>query len=385
MSNQQYMLLGRIDSYIEPLLKRVLEANELEISGEQSSRRLSRAIQIETISSSCDKAEADHFKLSIPYAKQTLTWNVFFDSQCPEMGPDFLFNDDTFLMDMNIDTLSARLPSLAKWNVNDQNALLNVLMELLLCYKQHQVQLLQKQDRLKGEYDMLMSSPSIAQEDVEVMLLPFGSKPMEATFLLSLSIDVSQLIDRPFQSQNDIAMLLVTFYGPNWNRIMRQIHFSKYLEQVLDGTSTLELPHYPIDKPLTHYVLETKKYIEEKVKSLVQILESRRLFIAAMLNYQRFSLIEYDACSFQSISLLLSDQDFHFMIDTKLPPSFPPHKPIVTIVSIYHMNNTRDPYSEIFEFPYSAKWRPDRMVKEIFKQLMTYINKFKTNSVGFCS
>nr|XP_033327231.1 BRISC and BRCA1-A complex member 2-like [Megalopta genalis] len=185
------------------------------------------------------------------------------------MGPDFLFNDDTFLTDMNIDTLSDRLPSLTKWNVNDQDALLNVLMELLLCYKQHQVQLLEKQDRLKLEYTMLMSSTDIAQEDVEVMLLPFGSKPTEAKFLISLSIDVSQLQNRPFESQNDVAMLLVTFYGPNWNRIMPQIYFSKYLEQVLDGISALELPHYPIDKCLTDYVLEIKKYVEEKAHKII--------------------------------------------------------------------------------------------------------------------
>lgn len=66
-------------------------------------------------------------------------WNVLFDSQCPEMGPDFIFNDQNFLMDPDIDMLSTWVPSLVRWNPNDTDALLNVLIELLLYYKEHQV------------------------------------------------------------------------------------------------------------------------------------------------------------------------------------------------------------------------------------------------------
>lgn len=97
------------------------------------------AVKVESVSRSCDKAVEDRFKLSIPYARQSLTWNVFFDSQCPEIGPDFLFYDDTFLADMDIDTISNKVPSLAQWNPNDRNALVNVLIELLSCYKEYQV------------------------------------------------------------------------------------------------------------------------------------------------------------------------------------------------------------------------------------------------------
>lgn len=66
-------------------------------------------------------------------------WNVLFDSQCPEMGPDFIFNDQNFLMDPDVDILSISVPSLVKWNPSDTDALLKVLIELLLYYKEHQV------------------------------------------------------------------------------------------------------------------------------------------------------------------------------------------------------------------------------------------------------
>lgn len=42
-------------------------------------------------------------------------------------------------MDPDIDILSTWVPSLVKWNPNDTDALLNVLIELLLYYKEHQV------------------------------------------------------------------------------------------------------------------------------------------------------------------------------------------------------------------------------------------------------
>jgi len=55
------------------------------------------------------------------------------------MGPDFIFNDQNFLMDPDIDILSTYVPSLVKWNHNDIDGLLNVLSELLSYYKDYQV------------------------------------------------------------------------------------------------------------------------------------------------------------------------------------------------------------------------------------------------------
>lgn len=96
-------------------------------------------IKLDSVSSSCNKSKNDCFKLSIPYAGEHLVWSVLFDAQYPEMGPDFIFNDQNFLADPDINTLSTWIPSLTKWNPNDTDALLNVLSELLLYYKEHQV------------------------------------------------------------------------------------------------------------------------------------------------------------------------------------------------------------------------------------------------------
>lgn len=96
-------------------------------------------VKLESAWSSSCKAKTDCFKLSIPYAGEHLVWNILFNSQCLEMGPDFIFNDQNFLADPDIDILSDTVPSLVKWKPNDTNALFNVLVELLQYYKHYQV------------------------------------------------------------------------------------------------------------------------------------------------------------------------------------------------------------------------------------------------------
>lgn len=50
-----------------------------------------------------------------------------------------MFGEDTFLMDPDTDDLGTNVPSLAAWDPTNKDALLDVLMELFLYYKRHQV------------------------------------------------------------------------------------------------------------------------------------------------------------------------------------------------------------------------------------------------------
>lgn len=75
----------------------------------------------------------------MPYADIKLKWTVLFDSEFPESGPDFIFNDETFLADPDINTLTRYVPSLFNWNYCNCNSLLLVLKELLAYYKRNQV------------------------------------------------------------------------------------------------------------------------------------------------------------------------------------------------------------------------------------------------------
>lgn len=112
---------------------------------------------------------------------------------------------------------------------------------------------------------MLVTSQEIRQEDIEMILLPFSSKPTEARFLISLSVDLSQLQIRTCKSESDVAVLLVTFSGTDWNRITSQLQFSKSLEGILNEIVELYIPYFPSDTHLIHYILKIKKFIAAKV------------------------------------------------------------------------------------------------------------------------
>ena len=144
--------------------------------------------------------------------------------------------------------------------------MLNVLAELLSCYKQYQIQLLEKQDRLQLEYSLLMEAGKVKPEDVEMILLPLASKPTEAKFLVSLTVDVSEVPQRTRESKTDMAMLLVTFRGPDWNHITPHLQLSKSLESIFGGPNTLHLPFFSNGSSLAVLRVGNKKVYSRKDK-----------------------------------------------------------------------------------------------------------------------
>lgn len=90
-------------------------------------------------SSSKNNSETDRFKFSIPYADQMLSWMVLFDQSHPELGPDFEFDDKTFLCDPNLEELENNVPSLVNWNPSDPDCLVKVIMEFVIYYRKYQV------------------------------------------------------------------------------------------------------------------------------------------------------------------------------------------------------------------------------------------------------
>jgi len=81
----------------------------------------------------------DRFKLIIPYAGQSVTWEIVFNSVLPHFPPDFHFDDDTFLSDPEIELIEETVPSLANWDCQDSKSLLKVICELLALYRKYQV------------------------------------------------------------------------------------------------------------------------------------------------------------------------------------------------------------------------------------------------------
>lgn len=68
-----------------------------------------------------------------------MKWEVIFDPSTPWFAPDFRFDDECFLSNIDEEYLENKVPSLAKWNENDPKSLSNVIAELIELYKIHQV------------------------------------------------------------------------------------------------------------------------------------------------------------------------------------------------------------------------------------------------------
>lgn len=95
-------------------------------------------MDIERIPGSPDGVESQ-FRLVLPYCSKKLKWEIIFDPSTPWFAPDFRFDDDTFLNNIDEDFLDNMVPSLTKWNESDPKALSDVVSELITLYKTHQV------------------------------------------------------------------------------------------------------------------------------------------------------------------------------------------------------------------------------------------------------
>lgn len=87
-----------------------------------------------------DRACANGFTLSIPYAGNTICWEIMFSSRDSKFLPDFIFNDDGFLSNVNlVKFLKTNVPSWANWNSHNSKSLLNLIKEFMDLYKKYQV------------------------------------------------------------------------------------------------------------------------------------------------------------------------------------------------------------------------------------------------------
>lgn len=82
---------------------------------------------------------ADQFTLILPYAGNYLRWEVLFDVTRPRFAPDFRFDDENFLSNVNADFLERHVASLAQWDISNPKALSNVISELMQLYREYQV------------------------------------------------------------------------------------------------------------------------------------------------------------------------------------------------------------------------------------------------------
>ncbi|XP_014214076.1 BRISC and BRCA1-A complex member 2, partial [Copidosoma floridanum] len=84
------------------------------------------------------------YKLFIPYAKQTILWEIYFNPLFPELGPEIVINGEEFTETKDSLSLLCGLPELIKWDLAEKMSLTNVLNQFLSFFKCQQIKCLEK-------------------------------------------------------------------------------------------------------------------------------------------------------------------------------------------------------------------------------------------------
>uniref|UniRef100_A0A803K2I8 BRISC and BRCA1-A complex member 2 n=1 Tax=Xenopus tropicalis TaxID=8364 RepID=A0A803K2I8_XENTR len=350
--------LNRISPALSPFISSVVRNGKVGLDS-------TSCLRITDLKSGCTSLtpgpSCDRFKLHIPYAGETLKWDIIFNAIYPELPPDFIFGEDAeFLPD------PSALHNLAEWNPSDPECLLLVVKELVQQYHQYQCSRLSESSRLMFEYQTLQEEPQYG-ENMEIYA---GKKnnwtgEFSARFLLKLPVDFSNIPIYLLKDSNedpgeDVALLSVSFEDAEATQVFPKLFLSPRIEHALGGSSALHIPAFPSGSCLIDYVPQVCQLLTNKVSVTSQ------------------GVVEYDAEGFTKLTLLLSWKDFCFLVHIDLPLYFPRDQPTLTFQSVYHFTNSGQLYSQAQKnYPYSPRWDGNEMAKRAKAYFRSFVPQFQ--------
>ncbi|XP_005400576.1 PREDICTED: BRCA1-A complex subunit BRE isoform X2 [Chinchilla lanigera] len=343
--------LNRISPILSPFISSVVRNGKVGLDA-------TNCLRITDLKSGCTSLtpgpNCDRFKLHIPYAGETLKWDIIFNAQYPELPPDFIFGEDAeFLPD------PLALHNLASWNPANPECLLLVVKELVQQYHQFQCSRLRESSRLMFEYQTLLEEPQYG-ENMEIYA---GKKN---------NWDVNE------DPGEDVALLSVSFEDTEATQVYPKLYLSPRIEHALGGSSALHIPAFPGGGCLIDYVPQVCHLLTNKVQYVIQGYHKRREYIAAFLSHFGTGVVEYDAEGFTKLTLLLMWKDFCFLVHIDLPLFFPRDQPTLTFQSIYHFTNSGQLYSQAQKnYPYSPRWDGNEMAKRAKAYFKTFVPQFQ--------
>ncbi|XP_056669190.1 BRISC and BRCA1-A complex member 2 isoform X5 [Monodelphis domestica] len=303
--------LNRISPLLSPFVSSVVRNGKVGLDA-------TNCLRITDLKSGCTSLtpgpSCDRFKLHIPYAGETLKWDIIFNAHYPELPPDFIFGEDAeFLPD----------PSALQ----------------------------------TGEF----SARFLLKLPVDFSNIP--------TYLLK---------DANEDPGEDVALLSVSFEDTEATQVFPKLYLSPRIEHALGGSSALHIPAFPGGGCLIDYVPQVCQLLTNKVQYVIQGYHKRREYIAAFLSHFGTGVVEYDAEGFTKLTLLLMWKDFCFLVHIDLPLYFPRDQPTLTFQSVYHFTNSGQLYSQAQKnYPYSPRWDGNEMAKRAKAYFKTFVPQFQ--------
>ncbi|XP_041044651.1 BRISC and BRCA1-A complex member 2 isoform X3 [Carcharodon carcharias] len=355
--------LNRISPALRPFISNVVRNGKIGLDATNN-------LKITDLKSGCTSLTpgpcCDRFKLHIPYAGETLKWDIIFNCHYPDLPPDFIFGEDVdFLPEptmLHTGEFSARF--LLKLPVDFSNIPTYLLKDTVIDPGED-VALLSvsfEDTEATQVFPKLYLSPRIEQSA--------GSCSSQNTILYSRHGQ----IPRQYSSnrKKNVDFKLDNFHIASYFNLLREN------SSALGGTSALHIPPFPSGGCLIDYVPQVCQLLTNKVQYIIQGYHRRREYIAAFLSHFGTGVVEYDAEGFTKLTLLLMWKDFCFLVHIDLPLYFPRDQPTLTFQSVYHFTNSGQLYQQIQKsYPYSPRWDGNEMAKRAKAYFKTYVPQFQ--------
>ncbi|GBP42012.1 hypothetical protein EVAR_95011_1 [Eumeta japonica] len=301
----------------------------------------------------------NQFRLVLPYCSRKLKWEIIFDHSAPWFAPDFRFDDESFLNDINDDFVETHLPSLAYWEKNNPKALVKVVSELINVYKMHQIKKLNEDETSRAyfEYSALLGDAKTSLNDVEVWV---NGHIVE--FLIKLQVNVSrlpELYNEGFEHNPglDSALLLVRY--PNSTNA--ELILSPLLTKALGNIC---LPPMHQDGVLMDYVPTVTELINNRIQTILNAEKLKRELLAKLIIKYEGAILEHDA---NGAAFLFELNDFHWILQIEIANNFPEKLPTLVLRSVYHCTKGKPRTKVLSACPYNNFEEYIEQQVEIFK------------------
>eukprot|EP00117_Sycon_ciliatum_P017308 scpid59425/ scgid16357/ BRCA1-A complex subunit BRE; BRCA1/BRCA2-containing complex subunit 45; Brain and reproductive organ-expressed protein len=328
-----------------------------------------------------NEPHGDRFNCIVPYCGINLLWQIIFDIPRLHLGPDVIVDGDG---SNGFKPKLQDIPALCKWDPHDSCSLVNVINQLLDCYRQYSLQLINaKMPAAATQIELLDSMKLVSKFDV-LSITPSSSSDTNssgqertpiAIVFVPLSIDLSLLPSYLISANlgSSRANLQLTYYEPENNPLVgARLDLSPQLLRAFQGIP-LTLPSWATDGygSVHEYVPNIRMALLDKVEQICESFARRRDFVLAFCSAYGRGLLEFDSEAFKKFSFIVvspvtrQSHALHFIVTVDLSPQFPNICPVFTLKSVYHRTAKGGPVVRVFEngYPYSPRWHGDEMAE----------------------
>lgn len=405
------------------------------------------APQLVELRSGCDlvvpaasNATCDRFRLLIPFAGATLTWEMLYNAAEPDFPPDFIFGEPSFNPPID------RLPHVHGWRIADDGAaaldsLTLAIRDLLAEYKAYQVALLGAHaPRLGAEYMRLcralrrrcrgglqQQQPPLADvtgrtasplpissdednelrededaelqqlegralpnsssahrggaPDVEVLAAPLAQgKDGPVVFLAKLRVSGDVAAQASLVRDGTVgdlsALLKLTYKSASSASARTTAQLTLSSAMQRLLNDTVRLPAFGSATRLDEYATAVGDLLDEKVKGVCGEFSRKVEFVLNLVDAFEGAVVEYDSENYSKVTMLMDYLDFHFLAFVDVPESFPAEPPSISFRSIYHTDGEAG--EPFMKHLRRCPWSPRWVVTE----MVTRLRAFLQESVG---